>query len=173
MKRSRGPFLRFLSGCEFNQPLGLTSQHWQLTRPIFFPSVVEQPLKIPFLAAIILGVNAQRPELVAELLARAGSTAESYMKAGEWREVKLVLRLLACLQCLYDSDGIFTVLDELFSRAVTLQTTSSEDVSSVFILFFFFFLLSLVLTSAPIVPRSRTRQNHSLHNRICHDRCHA
>lgn len=104
-----------------------------------FSRTVQQPLKIPFLAAIIIGVNAQRPELVAQLLTRSGTTVESYMKSGEWREVKLVLRLLACLQCLFNSDGIFTVLDELFSRAVTLQTTSSEDVSSFFVPIFMAF----------------------------------
>lgn len=45
--------------------------------------------------------------------------------------MKLVLRFLACLQGVLDGDGVFPILDELFSRAVDLQTASSEDVSMV------------------------------------------
>ena len=54
---------------------------------------------------------------------------QHYLEAGYWREVKLVLRFLACLQGLFEEDGVFPLLEELFSRAVDLQTSSSEDVS--------------------------------------------
>ena len=50
------------------------------------------------------------------------------MDLGEWREVKLYLRLLGCLQGMFDGDGVFPILDELFSRAADLQMKSSEDV---------------------------------------------
>ena len=62
-------------------------------------------------------------------MARAAKAVQEYLEAGDWREVKLVLRFLACLQGLLAGDGVFPLLDELFSRAVDLQTSSSEDVS--------------------------------------------
>lgn len=93
-------------------------------------SVLEQPLKIPFVAATVLLANSQKSELVAEVLNVAGETVQSYINVGDWREVKLVLRFLGCLQCAYEGNGIFPVLEELFARAVDLQTASSEDVSS-------------------------------------------
>ncbi len=64
-----------------------------------------------------------------ELLTRVTKAIQEYLEAGHWREVKLVLRLLACLQGLLEDDGVFPLLEELFSRAVDLQTSSSEDVS--------------------------------------------
>lgn len=51
------------------------------------------------------------------------------LETGNWRIFKLLLRFLACLQGLFEGEGIFSVLDELFSRAVDLQAASSEDVS--------------------------------------------
>ena len=90
---------------------------------------MEQPFKIPFIAAIVIVINLQKPEVVQEILARAAKALQEYLEAGHWREVKLVLRFLACLQGLLEEDGVFPLLDELFSRAVDLQTSSSEDVS--------------------------------------------
>ena len=62
------------------------------------------------------------------MLKRAGDSMQRYLDIGSWREVKLILRFLGCLQGLFEGDGVFTVLEELFSRAVDLQTASSEDV---------------------------------------------
>ena len=93
------------------------------------PSVVEQPFKIPFVAAILIVINPQKPEVGQEMLTRAAKAMQEYLEAGDWREVKLVLRFLACLQGLLEEDGVFPLLEELFSRAVDLQTASSEDVS--------------------------------------------
>lgn len=90
--------------------------------------VVEQPLKIPFVAAVVLTSNSKKPELVAIILEKAVATLNQELQIGAWREVKLVLRFLGCMQGLLDRDGIFPVLEELFSRAVDLQTASSEDV---------------------------------------------
>lgn len=89
--------------------------------------VVEQPLKIPFVAAIVISISPQKPEVVQELLNMAAKAMQEYLEGGHWREVKLVLRLLACLQGLLEEDGVFPLLEELFSRAVDLQTASSED----------------------------------------------
>ena len=93
------------------------------------PSVVEQPFKIPFVAAIVITINTLKLEITQEILARAAKAIQEYLEAGYWREVKLVLRFLACLQGLLGGDGVFPLLEELFSRAVDLQTSSSEDVS--------------------------------------------
>lgn len=129
--------------------------------------VVEQPLKTPFVAAVVLALNtlsfkaqvppaaqngaedtkmgdgteaseAEKPAepaaepttaVVDDLLAKATAGIEAKVKAGEWREVKLYLKLLACLQNCLDGEGVFPILDTLFDRAVELQTASSEDVS--------------------------------------------
>ena len=76
-------------------------------------------------------INVQKPEFATEILKTVGDALQKHLNAGEWRETKLYLRMLACLQGLFERDGIFTVLEELFSRAVELQTESSEDVSNV------------------------------------------
>lgn len=92
--------------------------------------MVEQPLKIPFVAAVIVVINPQKSELVAEILQKASGAIRQHLELGFWREVKLVLRFLGCLQGILEGDGVFPVLEELFSRAVDLQTASSEDVSN-------------------------------------------
>jgi nuclear cap-binding protein subunit 1 len=89
---------------------------------------VEQPLKTPFVAAVILVANTQKSELVDEVLAKLVESTQDKISRGEWRDVKLHLKLLACLQSVLEGDGLFPVLDDLFSRAADLQTTSSEDV---------------------------------------------
>ena len=91
-------------------------------------SVVEQPFKIPFVAAIVLVANPQKPQITEEILTKAGTVIQEHLEAGAWREVKLVLRFLGCLQGVLEGDGVFPLLEELFSRAVDLQTASSEDV---------------------------------------------
>lgn len=98
--------------------------------PLIQLRTVEQPLKIPFIAAIVLHANVKKPDLAAEVLTKLGQTLQKYIDLGSWREVKLLLRFLACLQGMFEGEGVFTILEELFSRAVDLQTGSSEDVSS-------------------------------------------
>lgn len=90
-------------------------------------SVIEQPLKIPFVAAVMLAVNLQNSSLVAGTIQTAAETLEAQLKEGAWREVKLLLRLFACLQPLWQGESVFSLLEELFARAVDLQTASSED----------------------------------------------
>ena len=74
-------------------------------------------------------INLQKPEVTQELLAKVGPVIQQHLEAGSWREVKLMLRLLGCLQGIIERDGVFPILEEFFSRAVDLQTASSEDVS--------------------------------------------
>ncbi|KIX10491.1 uncharacterized protein Z518_01574 [Rhinocladiella mackenziei CBS 650.93] len=89
--------------------------------------VIEQPLKIPFVAAIVILANAQKPELTAEVLVKVGEALQQQLNLGQWREVKLYLRFLGCLQGIFEGGGVFPMLDELFSRAADLQMKSSED----------------------------------------------
>jgi hypothetical protein len=91
--------------------------------------VVEQPFKIPFVAAVVLAANTQKTNTTAQILDRAGSAAQKHLEAGSWRDLKLLLRFLGCLQGLFEADGIFPLLEGLFEKAVALQTASSEDVS--------------------------------------------
>ncbi|PCG98736.1 MIF4-like, type 1/2/3 [Penicillium occitanis (nom. inval.)] len=100
-------------------------------RDAFFETAIqltlEQPFKIPFIAAVVLVTNTLKPAFAAEVLKKACSTVQDALDAGVWRDVKLLLRLLGCLQGLLKGDGVFVILEDLFSRAVDLQTTSSED----------------------------------------------
>ena len=41
---------------------------------------------------------------------RVGDRAQEALNAGEWKEFKLLLRFFACLQSLYEDDGVFTFL---------------------------------------------------------------
>lgn len=126
---------------------------------------VEQPLKTPFAAAVVLVVNTlthkpptpaaapnggddgldtsmenggldaapKEPQptsgVVDDLLAKAAAQVEEKVRLGEWRAVKLYLKLLACLQSCLEGDGVFPILEDLFNQAVELQTNNNEDVS--------------------------------------------
>ncbi|KAF7558999.1 hypothetical protein G7046_g5150 [Stylonectria norvegica] len=89
--------------------------------------LIEQPLKTPFVAAVVLITNTLKPELVDEVLTRLAQATETKIGLGEWRDVKLYLKFLACLQSCLEGDGIFPLLEELFNRAADLQTASSDD----------------------------------------------
>lgn len=96
--------------------------------------IVEQPFKIPFVAAAVVVLNGlnRGEEAVGGkggILERLCEETEERIRRGEWRDVKLFLRFLACMQGILEEEGIFVVLTELFERAVDLQTASSDDVS--------------------------------------------
>ena len=91
--------------------------------------LIEQPLKTPFVAAVVLVANSLKPDILSDLLTRVATATEEKVSVGEWRDVKLYLKFLACLQSALEGDGLFPLLEELFSRAVDLQTASSDDVS--------------------------------------------
>ena len=89
--------------------------------------VVEQPFKIPFVAGVVLYANVERSEIAQDVLGQAAQQLQGALDAGHWREFKLMLRFLACMSQLYEEDGILPILDELFGRAVDLQTASADD----------------------------------------------
>jgi len=121
---------------------------------------VEQPFKIPFVAAVVILINKKKPEAAEQVLEKAQTIIQGYLNVGDWREVKLVLRFLACLQGILEGDGVFPILEELFNRAVDLQTASSEDVS----------ILSPYIQLTAILPyaesRIGTREGHSPDNSL-------
>lgn len=90
----------------------------------------------------MLLLNSQNHEIVVSVLDKASNALQKSVNAGAWREVKLLVRFLGCLQFVFEGGGIFPLLEELFARAVDQQTASSEDVCSFFFFFFcpFFFL---------------------------------
>ncbi|KAH8756749.1 MIF4G like-domain-containing protein [Diaporthe sp. PMI_573] len=65
--------------------------------------------------------------VVDDLLAKAAAKVEEKVRLGEWRAVKLYLKLLACLQSCLEGDGVFPILEDLFNQAVELQTANNED----------------------------------------------
>jgi nuclear cap-binding protein subunit 1 len=91
--------------------------------------LVEQPLKTPFVAAVVLVLNTLKAEVALDVLRKVAKGTEDKIKLGDWRGVKLNLKFLACMQSCLEGDGLFPLLEELFSRAVDLQTASSDDVS--------------------------------------------
>ena len=70
----------------------------------------------------------KKPEFTEDVLKKIGSALQKYLDDGCWREVKLCLRFLGSLQGLFGGEGVFSVLEDLFQRAVELQTESSDDV---------------------------------------------
>ncbi|KXX77577.1 Nuclear cap-binding protein subunit 1 [Madurella mycetomatis] len=110
---------------------------------------VEQPLKTPFTAAVVLLANVTRPEVVDMLLVKLAKGIEGKIEKGEWRDVKLYLKLLGCLQGVLEGEGVFPVLEELFARAVDLQTASSEDTIGTEIVKIILLTLPYVMVAAP------------------------
>ncbi|ORY71614.1 MIF4G like-domain-containing protein [Pseudomassariella vexata] len=111
--------------------------------------VLEQPLKIPFVAAVVLVANSLKGEIVNDVLARIIPRTEDKIKQGEWRDVKLYLKFLACLQSCLEGDGLFPVLEELFNRAVELQTSSSEDTIGTELVKIILLTIPYIMAAAP------------------------
>jgi hypothetical protein len=118
-------------------------------------------MKIPFVAAAALAAHNLKPELGSEMLSKASNALQKYIDSGSWREAKLLLRFLGGLQSAFEGDGIFPLLEELFARAVDLQTTSSEDVSHAP-----FCTRGFALTQLNAAARTGACQDHSVHNPI-------
>ena len=89
---------------------------------------MEQPFKIPFVAAVAFYGNDVKPEITVEAMRRVGERAQEALAAGEWKDFKLLLRFFACLQSLYQDDGIFSFLGQLFDKVVDLQSEDENDV---------------------------------------------
>jgi nuclear cap-binding protein subunit 1 len=92
-------------------------------------SICEQPLKIPIISAVFLFANEFNEKVAKEMLVRTADRAQDALESGHWREFKLMLRFFACLQGIFEGDGIFPMLDDLFNKAADQQTASQDDVT--------------------------------------------
>lgn len=93
---------------------------------------LEQSFKVPFVAAVVLCVNGMKGEIVKEVVEKMGGKLEGAVEKGEWRDVKLILKLLGGLQGVLEGEGVWIVLQDLLTKAVDLQTESNEEVSFLF-----------------------------------------
>ncbi|KAK3378021.1 MIF4G like-domain-containing protein [Podospora didyma] len=140
---------------EIQSIASLFTENWEdeLLRTNFVELIlqlaIEQPLKTPFLAAVVLVANTNKPEIVDILLGKLTADLESKIRQGDWRDVKLYLKLLACLHNCLDGEGVFPVLEELFSRAVDLQTASSEDTIGTELVKIILLTLPYIMVAAP------------------------
>lgn len=117
--------------------------------------VLEQPFKIPFVAAVLVVLNGMNrgDEAVPALLEKAAKDTDARIKRGEWREVKLLLKFLGSLQGLLAGEGVWPILNELFDRAVDLQTASSDDTLGIE-------LTKVILFTIPYVMASSASESH-------------
>ncbi|ORX97967.1 MIF4G like-domain-containing protein [Clohesyomyces aquaticus] len=90
--------------------------------------IIEQPFRIPHVAAVAFFANDDKPEITAQAVKRVGTKTQEMLRTGQWTEFKLLLRFLACLQSLYNDDGVFTLLNQLFDTIVDLQSANENDV---------------------------------------------
>ncbi|KAI1477229.1 MIF4G like-domain-containing protein [Daldinia eschscholtzii] len=111
--------------------------------------LIEQPLKTPFVAAVVLVANSLKPDILSDLLTRVATATEEKVSVGEWRDVKLYLKFLACLQSALEGDGLFPLLEELFSRAVDLQTASSDDTIGTELVKIILLTIPYIMAAAP------------------------
>lgn len=91
-------------------------------------SIIEQPFKIPFVAAVAYYGNQVKAEIAMEAIKRAANKLQEAFNAGKWKEFKLFLRFFACLQPLFEDDGIFAFLGQIFDTVVDLQSANENDV---------------------------------------------
>ncbi|KAF7185675.1 Nuclear cap-binding protein subunit 1 [Pseudocercospora fuligena] len=111
----------------------LTADHYddeyvqELFLTVTLKMVLEQPFKIPFVAAVVLYANTEKSAIAQDVLLKTGNQLQTSLEAGHLREVKLLLRFLSCLGPLFEEDGVMPILDTLFERAADLQTASQDD----------------------------------------------
>ncbi|RFU25990.1 hypothetical protein B7463_g10356, partial [Scytalidium lignicola] len=110
--------------------------------------VVEQPFKTPFVAAVVLVINTVKPEMVDDLLAKAAEETTSAVANGDWRGVKLYLKFLGSLQGLLEGDGVFSVLQDLFTKAVELQTENNDDTIGIELVKIILFTVPYIMASS-------------------------
>lgn len=113
--------------CDNHEDEELRSSFYELALQL----VVEQPFKIPFVAAVVLACNTLKGEVTAEVLKRAAEKMNSAIEKGEWREVKLLMKFLGGLQGVLEGEGVWIVLQDLMTKAVDLQTENNEEVCEV------------------------------------------
>lgn len=127
--------------------------------------IVEQPFKTPFVAAVVLNVNTLKSEIVGQVLEKAVERTNAKIKEGDWREVKLLVKFLGALQGVLEGDGVWSVLQDVFTKAIDLQTENSEEVRP----FACAVLLYQVLTTLGVDGWARAGEDHSSNHPLYHD----
>lgn len=88
--------------------------------------IIEQPFKIPFVAAVTLVAAAILPEAGADILEDTHKSLQTYLDEGNFINLKLAIRFLGCCQGMYTEDGVFKLLSELLSKAEALKHAGNE-----------------------------------------------
>ncbi|KAF2738633.1 cap binding protein [Polyplosphaeria fusca] len=110
-------------GEKYDEP-GLVDDFFQL----FIQLIIEQPFRIPVVAAVAFYGNYIKPEMTVDAVQAVAVKAQEALTAGNWRDFKQLLRCLACLQSVFEGEGVFALLRQLFDTVVDLQTANETDV---------------------------------------------
>lgn len=89
-------------------------------------SVIEQPFKIPFVATIVRVANVANEELGKATIEHFGAELQRYWKGGAFTQFKLVLRFFACLGDMVGADGIYPMLEQLWTKLEVYNTEGNE-----------------------------------------------
>lgn len=95
---------------------------------IFAQLIIEQPFKIPYVALVAIYANSINADVTTAAVKQVANRAQSALDAGLWIEFKLMLRCLACLQAVFEGNGVFDFLEQLFDTVVDLQSANENDV---------------------------------------------
>jgi nuclear cap-binding protein subunit 1 len=98
---------------------------------------------------LFLYANESNGKAAKEMVTKVAARAQEALESGHWREFKLMLRTLACLQGLFEGDGIFPMLEDLFNKASDQQMAAEDDVIG-------FELIKIILLSLPYAMASTT-----------------
>ncbi|RKF61511.1 Nuclear cap-binding protein subunit 1 [Golovinomyces cichoracearum] len=115
--------------------------------------VMEQPFKIPFIAAVVMFTDTMQRELVTEVLEKSVSRLNEYIQKGNWREVKLLMKFLGSLQGILEGEGIWIILQDFLTKAVDLQTENNEDIIGPE-------MVKIILYTIPYIMSSSAKDNH-------------
>jgi hypothetical protein len=82
--------------------------------------VVEQPFKIPFVAALALVINSQNAEAGKLILDEFSKATQAYLTEGLLTRTKLLLRFFGCVQGMLEGDGVYPVLNAIVDKAAAV-----------------------------------------------------
>jgi hypothetical protein len=106
-------------------------------------SVLDQPFKVPFVAAIVLVANAENSEVGKAVVEHFSGSLQKNLDHGAFTNVKLLLRFFACLGDMLEDKGAFLVLDHLADKVEACQTTGAEVRHPTFRLWFELIVLGI------------------------------
>jgi hypothetical protein len=92
--------------------------------------VVEQPFKIPFVATIVRVANADNAEAGKAVIEYMSEALQRALHVGDFTNVKLLFRFMACVGDLLGEQGIVPVLEKLVEKLPTYQG-DGDEVSSI------------------------------------------